>query len=110
MLRHVDTLDENAAVVRNLVYGGNEKIDARFGTLTRGLLQEVRFLAPKQKVIRFGLDIVNDFAIEEFEHLHLSLSFVPPEGIRGNAQCNDDLGYFCIHTIFIIDDDGKVLL
>ena len=51
-------------------------------------------------------DIRNDFLAENNETFALSVSFIPPKGIKKNANCNDELEYFCDHTILIVDDDG----
>ena len=51
VFRYIDSIGENSAVVRSLVYTGADKIDARFGDLVWGLLVEVRVLQPKQDEI-----------------------------------------------------------
>ena len=108
VFRHVDVVGNDVADVTFFNYAeDNATFDATFGTLMDDLLQETQFLDPGTETIKdLETRIIDDFAAEETEYFTLSIAFVPPIGIRNNAECIDALGFYCTFTVFIIDDDG----
>ena len=106
--RHVDIIAENIAIVKAFTYIGTG-FDAQFGAIDQDPLTEPRRLIRGEKTISpIRTQIINDFLPESTECFKLSISFVPSVGIKEGARCDDVLGYFCIHTICILDNDGKV--
>ena len=109
MFHHVDVVADNIAIVKSLEYDGTG-FDAQFGAKNMDPLQENGTLEMGEKTIRpLFTQIRDDLLPEMTECFQLSITFVPAEGIREGAKCDDELErFFCTHTICILDNDGKV--
>ena len=88
--------------------------DALFGTTTEGdPIEEREILLPGRSIIASRrIDIRKDFEIEDEECFSLRISPIAVPGQKDVFMCNDDetnsTDFFCVHTICIEDDDGKM--
>ena len=104
-LRHVDTFGEatlEGLQPTTLVF------DALFGD--GDPLEETQILFAGDQQLQIPTFIIDDFRPENQECFSLRV-FVTDTGgnVRTNFMCNEDGagdGFFCLHTICIIDDDG----
>ena len=102
-LRHVDNVGD--ATLEGLQPTTLE-FDALFGA--GDPLEETQILLAGGQRLQITTFIINDFRPENQECFSLRV-FVLDIGVHENFRCNEDGvgdGFFCLHTICIIDDDG----
>ena len=104
-LRHVDNIGE--ATLEGLQPTTLE-FDALFGA--GDPLEETQILFAGGQRLQITTFIINDFRSEDRECFSLRVFVTDtPGNLRENFRCNEDGagdGFFCLHTICIIDDDG----
>ena len=106
-LRHVDNVGEATVEGQNPT---TTEFDALFGT--GDPLQELQILFNSSQRLQITTVIRNDFRAEDRECFSLRVFVTDsPGNVRRNFMCNEDGagdGFFCLHTICIIDDDGQL--
>ena len=108
--------EANATVVSH-AKNENPDFDARFGNreeLDEPIIVE-DFLNPTQdEVMSLSSDIRNDFKPEDKEYFTIRIFPLDIAGRRELFQCNEtdseDGNYFCETTIWIWDDDGRLII
>ena len=104
-LRHVDNVGE--ATLEGLQPTTLE-FDALFAA--GDPLETIEILFAGSQQLQITPFIINDFRPEDRECFSLRLVVMDAgPGVRRNFRCNEDGagdGFFCLHTICIIDDDG----
>ena len=117
IFRHLESAS-TATVVSMILQGGNFMFDAFFGDegYEGGDPIEQRFpLQPGQSVIPSRVtQVLNDFCPEEDECYTIGIFTTDIPGARELFSCNDDEdmanNFFCLHTVCITDDDGRLYI
>ena len=88
-------------------FSGDINVDAFFGNSDFG---EILVQLPRGNMAaQLETAIINDFAPEDEECYSIQIIPVDTAGVREIFTCNENLQFFCEHTICIEDDDGKIL-
>ena len=95
--------------------------DALFGTRASATaeIRDNRTLKVEETIVGtptpLGATIINDFRPEGEESFTIEIR-IPDSGDRDNFECTKDGevpprgGFFCRHTIFIVDNDGQLII
>ena len=110
IFRHLESA--STAVVQSNVRQGNPLFDALFGNEDNDPIEERFPLLPGSNVITSRRTSVrNDFRPEGDECYTIGIFTTDVGGARELFTCNDDAdmadNFFCLHTICIINDDGR---
>ena len=107
----------STATVEQLGSQSNKKFDALFGSRDSSTdpIEETFILQPGEDTLPpLTVQIINDFVPEPDECFTICILPVDVERRRELFTCNEDntggTSFFCEHTVWIIDDDGKTLL
>ena len=104
-LRHVVNVGEATLVG---LQPTTSVFDAVFGTGDPLGVERVLFAG--NRLLQITTFIINDFRAEDRECYSLRVVVIDAgPGVHRNFRCNEDGagdGFFCLHTICIIDDDG----
>ena len=100
----------------NLVLGPP---DALFGTREHAGsdITDIRSLVILNDTLHTPLEatIIDDFRIENLEFFTIEIA-IPDSYYRDNFECGKDAaippptGFFCRHTVYIVDDDGQLII
>lgn len=113
VLRHLAS--SSTAIVQSVIFQHEPEFDALFGiqNTEHGPLEERSILQAGEDELPSLLSSVrNDFRPEEEECYSIGIFAADTPGISEVFTCNDRdniaTNFFCVHTICIEDDDGKV--
>ena len=89
-----------------------ETPDALFGNNSAACLTDTLNLVIVSSILQAPLSatIINDFIPEDEEFFEIGI--IPYSGGRNNFACrgDDSDGFYCRHTVFIVDDDGQLII
>ena len=90
-----------------------EPPDALFGISSGACLTDTRKLVSVSSILQAPLSatIIDDFIPEDEEFFEIGI-VIPNSGDRDNFACRGDDydGFFCRHTVCIVDDDGQLII
>ena len=114
IFRHLESAS-TATVVSMFLQGGNFLFDALFGNEGSDPIEERFPLQPGSDIIPSRVtEVLNDFRPEEDECYTIGIFTTDIPGARELFSCNDDEdmanNFFCLHTICITDDDGRLYI
>ena len=106
----------STATVEAINTAFSTNFDARFGIRDNmgDPIEDARLLVAGNLELRTILQtfIINDFRAEDDECYTIRVLSPDLPGLRDLFECNEDSSnatdFFCLHTICIIDDDGKL--
>ena len=112
VFRHLESA--STAIVQSNVIVRDPLFDALFGNEDNDPLEESFPLLPGESEIPSRVtEVLNDFRPEDDECYTIGIFPADITGARELFTCNDDDdmadGFFCLHTICILDDDGRLV-
>ena len=112
VFRHLESA--STAIVQSNVIQRDPLFDALFSNEDNDPLEESFPLLPGESEIPSRVtEVLNDFCPEDDECYTIGIFPADITGVRELFTCNDDDdmadGFFCLHTICILDDDGRLV-
>ena len=111
-VRHLESA--STAIVQSNVIQRDPLFDVLFGNEDNDPLEERLILQPGLDVIPLVTFIRNDFRVENDECYTIGILATDIPGARDLLSCNDDEdrtdNFFCLHTICITNDDGRLYI
>ena len=112
VFRHLESA--STAIVQSNVRQRNPLFDAIFGNEDNDPIEERFPLQPGESDIPSRItDVLNDFRPEDDECYTIGIFPTDIPGARELFICNDDVdmedNFFCLHTICITNDDGRLV-